>query len=573
MKSIKLKVLIPVILLALTGIVSSFVGVYNQKQILEKGEAISDQYLESLDDVGRMSEIMEQFTRLVYTYAVAPDKAAQEKVQATLNDTKAEMAEVMEKFEKDMQPEEEDAYKKFKDVYEREMLVQLTALEKYIGTNQMALLIAGASDSLVVLCEDAEVAIENLRQTENKLADDSVEEMEDKYNATFVVSIIILVVTVIVLIMSVVVCFTMVANPLVKANKQFKEISQGIRNGEGDLTARVNVRTKDEIGQLVAGINEFIDILQGVMGQIVDGSSKLNNMVKMVGTNVSASNDSAQDVSAAMEELSATMEEITSSVQNINENAASIGEEVQDIAASTDSITAYSSEMRRRAEELSRTANSNKQAATVMISEIMDTLKAAIEESRSVEKVNELTGEILNISGQTNLLALNASIEAARAGEAGKGFAVVADEIRALADSSRDTANNIQIINDQVTKAVRELTDSANKIIKYIEESVMVDYDGFVESGKQYNEDASYINEEMQVFTQKTNRLKELMDSTIVAIDGITSGVEESANAVALSAENTTNLVSEMDSITKEMGTSQNVVDDLLKETDIFKKI
>jgi len=572
MKTIKVKVLLPIVLLAIVSLISSGTAVYNQKRLLKKAEVISDEYLVSIDQVGHMGEQLEKFTRLVYSYAAASTPEQQKKVQASLNDVKDDLDDTLDKFDDDLLPEEEDAFNTFKDIYEGQMLTQLVALEKYIGTDKMAMLIAGSSDSLIALCNQAETALNDLTAVENKLADEAVDEMEKKYKQTVAASITILVITILVLIVGVVVCILMIVAPLVSANNQFKKISDSIRSGEGDLTVRVSVNSKDEIGQLVVGINEFIDILQGVMGKIVNGSTKLNDMVKLVGSNVSASNDSVQDVSAAMEELSATMEEITSSIQSINENASSIGDEVGDIANATNDITKYSVEMRNRAEELSKTANDNKNAATSMIGEIMEKLRAAIEESRSVEKVNELTGDILNISGQTNLLALNASIEAARAGEAGKGFAVVADEIRALADSSRDTANNIQTINEQVTRAVHELIDSANKITTYIEESVMVDYDGFVKSGEQYSDDAKYINEIMENFTEKTDRLKDLMDSTIIAIEGITSGVEESANAVALSASNTTNLVTEIDSISGEMGNSQNVVNDLLKETDVFKK-
>jgi methyl-accepting chemotaxis protein len=202
----------------------------------------------------------------------------------------------------------------------------------------------------------------------------------------------------------------------------------------------------------------------------------------------------------------------------------------------------------------------------------VETLKQAIEESKSVERVNELTGEILSISGQTNLLALNASIEAARAGEAGKGFAVVADEIRELADSSRDTANNIQTINELVTKAVHELADNSNQIIKFIESTVLPDYDSFVDTGSQYSKDAAFISEAMTEFADKTEKLKGLMSDTVDSIDGISGSVEESANAVTTSAQSTSVLVGEMNSIDDQMGESKSIVADLKKEADVFKK-
>ena len=111
--------------------------------------------------------------------------------------------------------------------------------------------------------------------------------------------------------------------------------------------------------------------------------------------------------------------------------------------------------------------------------------------------VDELTNEILHISGKTNLLALNASIEAARAGEVGKGFAVVADEIRQLADSSRETANKIQNINGQVISAVNELSDNANEMIGYISGTILPDYDVYAASGQQYREDAEQVSSAM----------------------------------------------------------------------------
>lgn len=572
MRSVRNKILGPVLILAALAVITGAMGIIQLNRVVTKAEVITDNYLQSVEKAGNISANTQKFTRLVYSYAACDTTEQERAVQQSLVVVKQEMDELMRDFESDLDPEEEAAYQKFKSVYTTKLLPQLKVLEGAIGTGTMRQTISLSSKNLNSLCDDIEASLEELTTVERNLADEAVDEMEHTYYFAVSVSIVLFIVTTAMIVVCIYVSNFLIARKLVIANKQFSEISRLIQEGNGDLTRRITVKSKDEIGKLIGGINSFIEMLQGVMSKIVNGSNKLNSVVSTVGNNVLSSNDNAQDVSSAMEELSATMQEIAATIQNINENTLAVGDEVAEIAEKTVDISNYSEQMRDRAETLANNAKENKETATEMIGNIMTALKAAIEESKSVERVNELTDEILNISSQTNLLALNASIEAARAGEAGKGFAVVADEIRQLADSSRDTANNIQAINELVTKAVHQLINNSKQISAYIEENVLKDYDGLVEAGEQYSADATYISDTMANFSEKTTRLKQLMDDTVQSIEGITSGVEESANAVTISAGSTTSLVAEMDSITKEMGDSQAIVDELKKEADIFKK-
>lgn len=119
-----------------------------------------------------------------------------------------------------------------------------------------------------------------------------------------------------------------------------------------------------------------------------------------------------------------------------------------------------------------------------MVIEMTELLQASMENSKKVTRINDLTNDILEISSQTNLLALNASIEAARAGEAGKGFAVVAEEIRILADNSRETTNSIQEISKMVTGAVEGLADNAEEMMRYVNETILGDYDSMSENAE-----------------------------------------------------------------------------------------
>ena len=376
--------------------------------------------------------------------------------------------------------------------------------------------------------------------------------------------------TVLIFIIVVLISVRLIVTPVKKSSKELGDMVDEVNNAAADLTKRISVNQKDEIGSLVEGINTFIEALQNVIAGIRDSSVHLNSAFAAVTDSVTSVNGNATDISAVMEELSATMEEVSATLANVNERVEKAGTGMDRISEQSEHILTYATEMQDRATQLEDTAVSNKDTTSAMIQEILGTLQQAIENSRSVEEVNALTDEILNISSQTNLLALNASIEAARAGEAGKGFAVVADEIRVLADSSRETAGNIQQINAKVVAAVGDLAKNSENIVTYINENILKDYDGFVESGHKYRADADYINEVMTSFTESIDHLRQTMDEVVENVNDVSTAVEQGAEGVTNAAENTSQLVGEMDTIMKEIDESNNIISELSTQTNRF---
>ena len=401
----------------------------------------------------------------------------------------------------------------------------------------------------------------------------NVEKQEKIYNANRATAFVLMGISVVLFIITVVVAVETIVKPLRRQNKQLSDIIDNINNGKGDLTMRVDVKSHDEIGQSAIGINHFIETLQNIMSKIINNSNVLDGVVGKVAESVNSSSDRANDISAIMEELSATMEEVSATTGGVNSNTASAEEKVKDMAEQTKIISQYAQEMKGRAVTLEQTANDNKNSTSQVINDITGELNTALENSRSVEKVAQLTEDILSISSQTNLLALNASIEAARAGEAGKGFAVVADEIRQLADSSRETANNIQTINEQVIEAVNGLVKASERIISYINENILPDYEAFVQGGRQYSEDAVHIDDSMAEYEKSAEEILSTMIEITDAIEGINKAVEESANGVTDAAVNVDSLVQSMSEVHGKMEENSSVAKNLKDESANFVNV
>ena len=361
-----------------------------------------------------------------------------------------------------------------------------------------------------------------------------------------------------------------VLRPLLDMNEKLNRIMANIGQGKGDLSERVKVRGTDEIGQLAQGINAFIESLETVMHQVTLNSDKLHQVTNNVSERVANVNLNSSDISASMQELSATMEEISASILSIREGTGEANEKVDALADASKDLVGYAGMMEKRASDLENRAVENKQNTNTVVSENIAKWKKAADDSKQVERINELTNDILSISSQTNLLALNASIEAARAGEAGKGFAVVADEIRQLADSSKQTADRIQELNKMVTLAVNDLVNSSSAIVSYINETIMPDYDGFVDSGKQYNQDAEHVNGIVTEFNTMADQLKKLVDNINETISNIAIAIEGSAECVTDAATNTATLAEDVKVVADEMKENKTIAEALFAETERF---
>lgn len=392
-------------------------------------------------------------------------------------------------------------------------------------------------------------------------------------NGTVIFNYAAIALYVIIVIVTVVIIASTVVKPARKSGKALGNIIKNVDAKQGDLTERVPVSSKDEIGQMAEGINSFMGQLQSIMRELKTESANMEQSAKIITNQIIESNESASSVSAAAEQMAASMEEISATLGQLSEGSTNVLEEIKSMDGSVQDGVGLVQDIKERANEMHTTTLNSKEKTSRTILHIRETLQASLEESRSVQKINEMTQEILSITSQTNLLSLNASIEAARAGEAGKGFAVVADEIRGLADSSAKAASNIQVISALVTDAVEKLAKNAEEMLQFVDEEVMKDYDSFVDIVEQYKKDADSVDEILGGVATNTSDISKTMDAMNTGIGDISTAVEENAKGVTNVADSAVSLVEAMSEIKTETERNQQISQKLNSEVNRFKKV
>lgn len=565
-------ILIPVFVVGFVSVISSGLSLKNLSKVNDAASQIVDTSMVGTEMLNDIEMETVNIHTLALAHIISTDLSSMIDIVSEVRNHEEKLKQLLDDYNPYVTLETKRNYRIICENY--------TSLVKECG-NVMAYSAAGkneeayktANGSIAKYSNNIEKAISSMREHVNSVTQEERKSLESTYRASVVTCTFTIAISIIALLFVVFAVVTMVIKPLLRTQKEINGIIVNIDNKKGDLTQRVTPINNAEVDAVGKGINVFMTKLQAIFKAVVTNSARMERVVDDVRQSVQTSNSSVSDLSALTEELSATMQDISENASVINTNTDNVAKEVELIAEKTDELTGYTKDMKAHAQSMESVARTNMESTDRKVSEILEVLQKAIEDSNSVKQVNSLTNDILNIASQTNLLALNASIEAARAGEAGRGFAVVASEISQLAAASQEAANNIQRINAVVTNSVNNLSDNANGLVSYINDSILPEFERFVESGVEYNDKASFIEGTMTDFKEKTDSLKQSMLEISSSINTISHAINEGVNGVVSAADSTQLIVEDMDNISHKMDENYEIADSLKKETSIFIKL
>lgn len=557
-KSIGLKILVPFIILAVVCGVCSGLIYSKISQMNAVTKTISENYLTIMEKTDRVDTNFAVLKQKLNNYATVTEDdevdALKKEIAAIQTEVKESLKTVEERCIENTEKEAckvlSAAYTSFEKVY-NDCMGQLDEAE-IMGVRALG---EAINDTYASFEKEID-KMQEFNKKQVRSSQDALTSAGTQSTLAFVVLIVLLIISIIICIF--IVLFTLL-RPTKHAIRKLNGIVHSIEEDKGDLTTQIKVETKDEIASLVIGINKFMDLLKDIITEIKSDAGELQTNVESVLRGVNTSNIDINAVSDAMTKLSMGMEEVADHAENLNQQALVIYEAMEDIARQAGDGSEFAKEIKVRADELRRNGQQRRKVTVEMANGINSLLQSSLEKSKDVEKINALTNEILEISSQTNLLALNASIEAARAGEVGKGFAVVADEIRQLADSSRETANNIQGISKEVTSSVGELAANANKMLDFIHDEVLPDYDNLVNTGNQYSDDASRVDDIMLQFADSANGLKDTMQGMTSLIQEISETIHDSSSQVTSVSDSVVALTETMSEIQSSIKVTENV--------------
>lgn len=326
--------------------------------------------------------------------------------------------------------------------------------------------------------------------------------------------------------------------PMAKMKMFIKEKVIGAKNCKEE---------KKEVKEISYLIEELESRVVSTIQKTQQETGLIREKISGMDSHVSDMSGNIMEISALMEETGASVTTQTASISEIDENCQDVAKAMDELAKNAQTITERANEIIARVEQMVPELLEDKKTAIDITLDSRKSLESAIEETKVIGKIAEVSQAISAIANQTNLLALNASIEAARAGEAGKGFAVVADEIKQL---SNTTGNEIDKVNELVRKvmeSVDKLSGASNKVISFLDEIVLKDYDKLEMLADSYKKDASYYVEVSNVLGTHTenlsmsfaniNQIIDTIDASQKELDGAVQSVNENLQLITNASE------------------------------------
>lgn len=546
---IGIKIMVLLLLLAITAISCVGVLVWTLQSVI----GMSDQIVsEQVAEQEKISTLSRQFTYInsqVLTHVMTTNSVTMDTLSEKILQDIADMEQQIEEFGALLS--EGDERKEALDSASAELAKYRKTVESLLVTSA-----ENKTQAYVSATSNLPMFNEHIENYMNRMLEITAQEMEQAQGqmeqSAARVPGIISVASIALLVVVIVIMLGLrlwVIGPVKKATKQVDELVEGIRCNKGDITKRIHVGSRDEVGRLAIAINDLVAQMQIIIRAITEGCGQMEEKQADIISNVEKVYATADHTMQNLGIMSEGMQLVTGAIDGVQQDTGVLDHTVENMLEVAQNGRDYAADIKEKAGKMKATAVESKQEATVVMKEIDTAMTESIANSRQIHKITELTEEILGIAGTTNLLALNASIEAARAGEAGRGFAVVAEEIRKLADSSRESANNIQEISNRVVESVEELSENATRLLEFMNTRVMKDYDALEDTGSNYHEAADHVDEMMNEFGQKIDELLSVLQNVNTANTQMEATVGDSTEKLSVVEKNNQGLQQEMKDI------------------------
>lgn len=564
---IKTKIILILSLLTLIVLCLGAYSLFVMNTVKDKSAIITSQWMPRINYVSSISNAASNFRVNEFRHIIAAAPEEKKEIETQLAQDAANISVKLEEFGQIIHNEEDGLmYDLIKEQWGKTLSTheQFIALSKEMRIDEAMQVMKNESQNAFDVTADTFTRLEKFYRDNAELASS---ESDTLYRNASIILVVVVVVTIIFCIFAIIVILRGTIRPIGILKRELEQLTL---NG-GDLTQKININTKDEIGELADIVNNFMESLRGIISDVLKNSSRLEKISLQVSTTTKRLNRRTEDTSATVQELTAGMDETASAAQQILASSEEMENMIDRVAQIANEGANSAEDIRERAQRLKDNALRSQKEAGVLYKDALEKLDSALAQSKAVNKIDILAEAILNITSQTNLLALNAAIEAARAGEAGRGFSVVADEIRKLAEDSQSTVLEIQEVTKDIVTAVENLSAGAMKVIGFIEERVKRDNEEMVKTGEQYSNDAILIDNIISDFKDTAQTLSISVKEIVQSINGVSVTVNEGAVGTREIAGKTEDIVNMVNDVRNQMDVCWKDTQNLKQSASIFK--